>query len=208
MTYIKGVSLAIIAAAAIVAFGGAGTFAGPDTAQAAKFCAPGKVEDAGCGKGKKKEPYTGVIVWELIGWVLTTNITNMTCSTSEMEMEFSSSEGTPISGAVTALSLAGCETSGGTACTATVNNLPYEASVETSALTLADGEGISFKMVCGFLVNCTFSTKGAALTVTNGSAAEISATEVSLNRTGGFCPAVAKWDPLYEAIFPAGLTIV
>lgn len=210
MRYPKGLCIAILAAAAFTAFGGAGT------ASAARICATGSPEQAVCGLGAGKKPYSGRVWLRRVGWLLTTNLANVSCGASEMELEFGTSEGSPITGTVNALSVTECATTGlvPTSCTTTVKNLPYAASLESSGegksvLTVSDAVGVGFKVVCGTVLSCEFLTASAQLSGVNGSPTQFSATELPLSHeNGAICPSSAKWDPVYEVVFPAGFTIL
>jgi hypothetical protein len=206
----KGLCVAIVAAAAIAAFGGAGT------ASAARTCATGSPEEAVCGAGAGKKPYSGRVLMRRVGWLLTTNLANVTCGASEMELEYGASEGSPITGAVNALSASECVTTGlvPTSCTTTVKHLPYATALESSGegksvLTVSDEAGVGFKVVCGTVLSCEFLTTSGQLSGVNGSPTQFSASEMPLSHeTGAICPSTAKWDPVYEVVFPAGFTVL
>jgi hypothetical protein len=204
--YVKILGLAAVAAMAVMAFVGAGT------ASATTVCATGGSPQAGCPAGKGE--YDGAINATSTNPLLTNSITNVTCEHSATTIDPATSTGTPISGEVTALSFSGnCKTASGTACTVEVLNLPYPGTVESlgggkSDLIVKDPTGAGAKVVCGFLINCTFTTKEATLTMTNGSPSTATASKIVLTRSGGFCPATAEWDATYSVTSPSGLTVL
>lgn len=221
MKYLKVLGLAAVAAMAVTAFVGAGT-----ASAATKLCATStkkpEVTANGCPTNKE-EPAKNAsgkvhIEAESTEALLTTSITNVTCDVSKVTIEANSAtnEGnTSITGEVTSLSFSSCETSGGTECTVTVKNLPYEGhllgttggNTNLSTLTVTDAVGAGAQVVCGFLINCTFTTKEASLAGTNGSPTTFKASKVLLAREGGFCPATAEWDATYKVVTPVGLTV-
>lgn len=204
MKYVKILGLAAVAALAVMAFVGAGT------ASATTLCKTGGSPEAGCGAGKGEiNAETDNIVGTSTNAILTSSLTNVTCEHSETEINPESSTGTPIIGSVEKLTFTGnCKTSSGTACTVQVLNLPYGGSLEGDTLTVTDPIGAGAKVVCGFLINCTFTTKQASLTVENGSPTVAVAAGVKLERAGGFCPETAEWHATYKTSSPAGLTVL
>jgi hypothetical protein len=214
--YLKVLGLAAVAAMAIMAFG-----AGSASA-ATKLCAVGGSPQGGCPAGKGE--YSGTIKATATNPLLTNSITNVTCNHSEVTLTANTSTNvepaTSITGSITALTFTGsCKTASGTACTVEVLNLPYEAHVQgtiggdtnTSSLTATDSVGAGAKVVCGFLINCTFTTKEATLHGVNISSpvtgARFQASKIVLTRSGGFCPATAEWDAQYTTTSPTGLTV-
>src|SRR5206468_9990390 len=119
------------------------------------------------------------------------NLANVECSDSATTINAFTSTGAPILGEVTALSFTGCQTEGlvHTACTVTVKNLPYNASLEGRTLTGTYSVGAGAKVVCGEILSCEFLTKSANLTITNGSPTVAKAENVPLSHeTGAICP--------------------
>jgi hypothetical protein len=199
---IKNLGLAAIAAAAFMAFVGAGT------AAATQLCATSGT-GTGCAGGKFE--YSGSITGTSTNATLSTNLANVECSDSATTIDANSSTGAPILGEVTALSFTGCQTEGlvHTACTVTVKNLPYSASVEGKTLTVTDEVGAGAKVVCGTILSCEFLTKEANLAITNGEPTVAVAKEVALSHeTGAICPSTATWNATYSVTAPTGLTVL
>lgn len=196
MRYIKILALAAIAAAAFMAFLGAGT------ASATQLCTD---------SGGICTEYSGNISGTSTNATLATNLANVECSHSTTTINASSSTGAPITGEVTALSFTGCQTEGlvHTACTVTVKNLPYNASLEGKTLTVTDAVGAGAKVVCGTVLSCEFLTTKAELAITNGEPTVAVAKEVGLSHeTGAICPSTATWNATYAVTSPTGLTVL
>jgi hypothetical protein len=201
--YIKMLGLAAVAAAAVMAFVGAGT------ASATVICATGSPEATVCGAGAGKMEYSGPITGTSTNATLSTNLANVICAHSETTLTPSSSTGAPIVGTVSALTFTECETEvTHVACTVTVRNLPYNSSLEGTALTVTDSVGAGARVVCLGVIDCEFLTKEANLTVKNGSPTTATATNVGLTRTGVTCPETATWSATYNVTSPAGLTVL
>lgn len=201
MKYIKMLGLAAVAATAVMAFVGAGT------ASATVICATGTPEESVCGTGKKE--YSGAITGVSTNATLATNLANVVCAESETTLNPTSSTGAPIVGTVSALTFTSCETEvTHVGCTVTVRNLPYNSSLEGTALTVTDSVGAGARVVCLGVIDCEFLTKEAHLTVKNGSPTTATATNVGLTRTGVTCPETATWSATYSVTSPAGLTVL
>jgi hypothetical protein len=193
---IKNLTLAAIAAAALMAFLGAGT------ASATQLCTD---------SGEVCTEYSGTITGTSTNATLATNLANVECSHSTTTIVANSSTGAPILGEVTALAFTGCQTEGvvHTACTVTVKNLPYSASLEGKTLTVTDSVGAGAKVVCGTVLSCEFLTKSASLSITNGSPTVAVAKEVALSHeVGAICPSTATWNATYAVTSPTGLTVL
>jgi hypothetical protein len=199
----KNLAFAAIAAAALVAFLGAGT------ASATQLCA---FEGIGpeCAGAAGKFEYSGKITGTSTNATLATNLANFECSDSQATINASSSTGAPILGEVTALSFTGCRSEVTLIpCTVTVRNLPYSASLEGNTLTVTDEVGAGAKVVCGTWLSCEFLTKEANLAVTNGEPTVARAEKVELSHeTGAICPSSATWSATYSVASPAGLTVL
>jgi hypothetical protein len=193
--YIKILALAAIAAAAFMAFIGAGT------ASATQLCTD---------SGGVCTEYSGNINGTASNATLATNLANVECSDSVTTINAFASTGAPILGEVTALSFTGCRTEVTLIpCTVTVRNLPYSASLEGKTLTVTDEAGAGAKVVCGTLLSCEFLTKKAQLTITNGSPTVAEAKGVELSHeTGTACPSTATWSATYAVTSPTGLTVL
>src|SRR5215218_5369860 len=143
--------------------------------------------------------------------VLTNSITNVKCTKSRFFATIISFP-TPwgrISIPAVGVETSECHTSSGTSCTVTPNNLPWTGDIGASgggngSLSIYSGGtgNPSATVVCGFLINCTFSTAKATLSVTGGNPAIVKANGVPLERSGGFCPSTSNWDAEYEITSP------
>ena len=194
MKLIKNLALTAIAAAAFMAFLGAGT------ASATQLCTD---------SGEVCTEYSGTIEGTSTNAKLSTNLANVVCEHSATTLTANSSTGAPILGETTALSFTKCHTELGVECTVTVKNLPYSGSLEGKTLTVTDPIGAGAKVVCGTVLSCEFLTKDAQLTITNGSPTVAVAKEVELSHeTGAICPTTATWSATYSVTSPAGLTVL
>jgi hypothetical protein len=194
--WIKNLALAAIAAAAFMAFLGAGT------ASATQLCTD---------SGGVCTEYSGPITGTSTNATLATNLSNVVCEDSHTTINASTSTGTPIFGEVTALEFSGCQTEAAlpTPCTVTVKNLPYKAELETSTLTVTDPVGAGAKVVCSGIISCEFLTTKATLAVTSGNPTTARAEKVVLSHeTGAICPSTATWSATYSVVSPAGLTVL
>jgi len=203
MKWFKNLTLAAIAAAALMAFLGAGT------ASATQLCATSGAGSECAGTGKFE--YSGNITGTSTNATLSTNLANVECSDSTTTITANSSTGAPILGEVTALAFTGCQTEDilHTACTVTVKNLPYSGSLEGKTLTVTDPVGAGAKVVCGTVISCEFLTQKATLSITNGSPTVAVAKEVPLSHeTGAICPSTATWNATYSVTSPSGLTVL
>jgi len=203
MKWIKNLTLAAIAAAALMAFLGAGT------ASATQLCATSGTGTACAGAAGKFE-YSGKITGTSTNATLATNLANVACEDSHTTIIANTSTGAPILGEVTELSFSGCRTEVTLIpCTVTVKNLPYSASLEAKTLTVTDAVGAGAKVVCGEVLSCEFLTKSANLAITNGEPTVAVAKEVALSHeTGAICPSTATWSATYSVVSPAGLTVL
>jgi len=85
-----------------------------------------------------------------------------------------------------------------------------EGLTNTSSLTITDAVGAGFKSVCGFVINCTFTTKEMTLhgvNKTTPTTTEFTASHVPLSRAGGICPATAELDATFQVTTPSGFTV-
>jgi hypothetical protein len=148
---------------------------------------------------------------------LTTNVTNVHCKKSTVHGHTSNAggKGVAVTGTITSLTFTECATTGGQQCTVSAVKLPYKASIVATGggngtlSVQSDGSGNpGATVVCGFLINCTFSTANATLGVTGGNPAIAKANGIALAREGGFCPSQSTWDAEYEVTTPKPLFIV
>lgn len=213
MKYVKALSLAAVAALAVMALAAG-------SASATTLCKTGTPEEAVCGSGAGKTKTSATdetITASASGATLTTgsSSTTVVCNSSSTTITATGNSGTSIPGDVTALSFSGCQTQSGISCSnPEVKNLPYEGNVTstgatTSTLTVADSSGAGAKIVCGGIVSCEFLTEHIELSGENGSPSKFIASEEELPRRKGlFCPSAAFWDATYSVTAPAGLTVL
>lgn len=135
---------------------------------------------------------------------------NVVCTSSTISGETTSggAKGKVVEAKVSGLTFTGCKL-GETSCTVTVLHLPYTASFSApETFTMEHSEGVGGTVKCGFLVNCTFTTKKAELKVTGGSPAILTASKITLERKGTICPAEAFFDAEYSVAQPKPLFLV
>lgn len=196
MKHLKVLGLAVVAAAAMMAIFGA------SSASAVQICKVGVTGDGKCATTNNEAEYDGEITATSTNPVLTTNVATVTCEHSATTVDPDSSTGEPsIGGTVTALSFTGnCKTGSGTKCEVTVHNIPYEGSVTSESMVVEDTEGAGATVKCGFLINCKFTSTEVELSVKHsGDNTIVSAEDVPLTRSGGFCPETSTWDADYTA---------
>lgn len=197
-------AVSALAASAAIAVIGLGT------ASATTLCKTGGSPELNCGSGKGEiNALLDNIFGTSTNLIFTTSITNVTCTHSTLTIDPETSTGTPVTGTVTGLTFAEtCKTSGGTHCKPIkVLNLPYHASIDDAALIVTDPVGAGVTIECGFILNCTFTTKNAQLTFTNGSPTTLVAASIKLERSGGLCPETAEFHATYSISQPSGFTI-
>jgi len=212
MKNLKMLGLAAVAAMALMAMVGAGTASATELCSTNTSPCTGTKYLSGTTISAQLKAGTGA--------VLTNSISNVTCKKSTVDITTTSSGGSGVAVTGTApkttgLTFSECTNSFGETCTAEVVDLPYSGSVTAtgkgngSMTVQADGSGNpGAKVVCGSLINCTFKTASATLTVTGGNPAIAAANAIELTREGGFCPTTSKWDAEYEVTAPKPLFVV
>jgi hypothetical protein len=198
MKHLKMVAVAAVAVGALMAMVGASSAMAANSTILCKGTGT-------CSAVTSSEPITG----SSTNAELTSNIVNVICHTSSTEFHVSGATGAPETGTANALSFGSCETSSGTACTVTTQGFPASATLEhiipgvDGKLTVTGSPGA--KVVCGVLINCTFTTSKAELAF-HGSVGTTKATAVAsaipLSSTGGLCPKTANWDATYTVSAP------
>lgn len=193
MKYAKLLSLAAVAAFALMALAGA------EIAAATQICK--RVESGGEGKCRngsfekelaKGESFTA----SSIDLVLTGLTTYVTCPSSSVTLKMTSKNSIPlIKGKITALSFTDCKTSGGTGCVATAANLPYEVVLHKEDVIVFDEAGVVFKLHCGYLVSCELTAREQLLGVEGDLV--VASEERPLSKKG-FCPVVPRLDASYS----------
>jgi hypothetical protein len=211
MKSIRILGLGVVAALAVMAFVGAGS------ASAVTLC---KANESPCTGTNKYPSGTAVSAHLKEGTValLKTNIVNVTCSESETSGENTLESGSPLTGLVRTLSFGECETVLGTPCTVTVVHLdalhPYNASIAATGggngtLTVTGNSlgNPGATVECATVINCTFTTASAALSVTGGTMALAKASEVTLSQSGIKCPSTSTWNAEYRVTAPEPLWV-
>jgi hypothetical protein len=219
MRNLKILGLALVAATALMALVGA------SSAMATQLC---KVNESPCSKANMYETGTvlagetksGTATWGGVTEAakLATNLGNVLCDSS-VEGKTTATETTPLPGEVTSLKFTACSiTVGGetTACsvgggTGNANFLPYTSNIVATGggngtlnVTAGTLGNPGATVVCGAIINCTFSKVPVALPVTGGApmVANALANEIALERAGGKCPSSSKWTARYFLTLP------
>lgn len=211
MKSIRILGLGVVAALAMMAFVGAGS------ASAVTLC---NTNESTCSTEHMYSANTAISAHLKAGTValLKTNIVNVKCSVSETSGETTARNGSPLPGLIKSLSFEECETVAGTPCTVTVVHLdathPYNASIAATgggngSLTVTGNSlgNPGATVECAKVINCTFTTASARLSVTGGTMAVAKATEVVLSQTGSLCPSTSTWNAEYEVRTPRTLFI-
>jgi hypothetical protein len=206
--HLKMLGLAVVAAAALTAFIGAGT------ASATELCSTATTP---CS-GTKYLSGTAIEATSTKA-VLVTNITTVTCTHSVITGDTTSSGGSGVSvtGKTTSLTFTGCTDSNGEPCTVTQNAVG-NASVSggTASATGKFSYNVTSKTgasVTCFGLKCNFSLSSATLPGQNsaGGTPTIKAENVELTRESGFeflCPTTSTWTATYTIIKPDPLFVV
>jgi len=204
--YLKILAVSAVAAAAMMAVVGAGTASAKTI-----LCTgnpPGTTKSSECPAGVHEWtwPAPQKIKAHAVNPVLETSLVNVECNESATEVEPSSdNSATTIAGKVTALSFTGCHIQGSTtACTVTVENLPYTGSIEGTVGGKTESSKLSVnnpraKVVCGSFINCTYSQASVSLAGTNGLPTQFVANTSLANVGGLFCPSTSTWKATYKA---------
>ena len=208
MKYLKIFGLAAIAAAVAMAFVGA------SSASATALCSANEEECAsplGSGTAIEASLKTGTTA------VLKTELATVECKKSSTSGKTTSGAGASVTGVIETLSFSECKTTGGTNCTATAVSLPYSGSITatgggngTLLVTKGSGGGNPGATVtCLGVIECTFRTPSATLSVFGGSPAIAKAAGIELTeRSGVLCPSKeAKWTAEYAVSKPNPLWI-
>jgi hypothetical protein len=198
--------LAGIAAIAAMAFLGAGT------ASATTLC------NTAAGAGKCASPYpTGTkISASSSEAILKTNLGTVICKKATTTGKTTNAGGAgAVTGTVEGLTFTECKL-GSTNCTVTSVHLNYTASVawtsgNNGTFTVGKGTGGApgAHVVCGALIDCTFTGEGIQLDVDGGAPALVLAKEEVLAKESGgfFCPSTSTWTATYTVSAPNPLFI-
>jgi hypothetical protein len=198
--------LALIAVVAAMAFIGAGT------ASAVTAC---KVNTNPCPAGSEWTAGTAVkaeLVAGTVAELVAEGTPSVNCSVSKSEGKSTATSGSPLPGEITNLTFEKCATVGGLVpCTVTTVNLPYSAEITANEkvqgngfLTVkSSGKGNpGAAVVCGTVLNCTFTTAAAKLSITGGTSPKLDAEAIVLERSGSLCPTKATWTAHYLVTTP------
>jgi hypothetical protein len=150
---------------------------------------------------------------------LTTKTWSIQCASTVLGATSGSATVTegPVAGSITSLGWSGCTVIGSSPvqnCTVSSVNLPYNAGVQTEglqgsgSLTAAahsGGGNPGATLVCGEMLNCTYTTASAKLAGTGGAAgtANVVASKIALTGSGSKCPAGATWSAKYVLSSPS-----
>ncbi len=130
--------------------------------------------------------------------VLTSPAMDITCARSSLRVRMTSPNSIKLlRGKITALSFSDCRTSGGTRCSTSLANMPYEAVLQNRDILFFDPDDIVISLNCGFLVNCELVGEEQLL------AAEEDLLVASAERPAakrGWCPPVPRIDASYRAL--------
>jgi hypothetical protein len=205
--HLKMLGLAVVAAAALTAFIGAGT------ASATELCSTATTPCSGTKylSGTKIEATSTKAV-------LKTNILTVTCTHSVIAGETTSNGGaTAVTGKTTTLDFTGCTDNNGKACTVSSTSLG-NASVSGGTASTTGKFNYNVTSKTGAHVNCSglscnFNLTSATLPGQNtvGGTPTVKAEEVELERESGFeflCPTTSTWTATYTIIKPDPLFVV
>lgn len=210
MKYLKMLGLAAFAAMALTAMAGVGIASANTTILCSTNTSPCTGTQYGTGT---------TLHGTSTNALLTNSISNVTCtdSTFHATITGTTATGTP-TGTISTLSFSSCHNTFGETCTAESKNLPWHGVITTEG-TKSNGNGFltatsggtgnpGATVICGSLINCTFSTASAKLKVVGGSPAKAKAEGIALERTGGFCPSTSNWDAEYSLSEPSSLFVI
>jgi hypothetical protein len=199
-------SLAFVAAVALTASMGAGS------AAATELCSNATTPCSGTKYGTE----TALISPNTTNTVIQTSLTTVTCTISEVNALTTSAGGsttTAVTAVGTSLTFSGCTRTGGEPCS--VSGIMGNASITggsasgTSKFNYNVTSTTSIHTICGFFINCGFSTSSATLSGQNGFGyPTIKAEGLVLKREGGFCPETASWTGAYQISSPSPLYVV
>ncbi len=196
MKYVKILSLAAVAAAALMAL------IGPSSALATGSTALCKKNETPCATGNLYPSGTVIKGATKAGSkaLLTTKASGTVECDSSFVANTTATTANPLPVDITALTWVNC-TLNGNPCTVTSVNLPYSADLTDTSpppadLTVTGNPGAT--VTCGVIINCTYTASSPVLKVTGGEAgvANAAAEKVALTGTGKACPN-ATWDGTY-----------
>jgi hypothetical protein len=214
-----GLTLGVMAAFAALVGGSSAE------AAATKLC---KANEAACSAGNtyasgtkiEAETKSGTATWSSVTQAaeFVTNLGTVKCD-AHIKGETTAASGEPLPGKVTSWTFTGCSiTVGGvtTACTVgggtgNANNLPYTSNIAASGsgngtlnLTAGIGGNPGLTIVCGAIINCTFSKVPATLDLTGGApmVANLEGPSLALGAAGSKCPSQTIFKAILWWILP------
>ncbi|HET7454552.1 MAG TPA: hypothetical protein VFJ76_03435 [Solirubrobacterales bacterium] len=194
MKHLKILGLALVAAAALMAFVGAGT------ASATKLCKDSAcTEDYGAGT-EIKSSLSGSAILETVG-----GVTLDTCSGGEVNGTTSATEGTPLSGNISALTWEGCTR---TTDTTVKGSLSIEKTSGGNGSVTGSGSSVTVNGIFG--TSCVYGTgtNTPLGTLVGGSPATISISAlVPRTVANALCPAETRWTASYTVTSPSSLFV-
>ncbi len=197
MKYVKMLGLAAVAAAALMAFVGAGT-----ASATALTNGLGETLPAGTEIKAENEGTT----------TLTTSFLNVTCSSSSVAGKTEQKEAASITGKVETLTFGGCN------CTVTVlkkGTLSISHSTGSNGTLSSNGAEVTVQCQTIFgAVHCIYSTENTELGTLTGSATtgatatmDISSAGIPRAPTNPICDEESNWDAKYKVTQPDALNV-
>ena len=211
MKLARMIGLTLIAVIAAMAFIGA------STASAVTAC---KENITPCPSGKEYTSGTVVkaeLIEKTVAELKAEGTPSVNCKVSASEGKSTATSGSPLPGLITNLTFEQCATVELVPCTVTVVHLNpikeifYNAEITANEKVQGNGfltvtkstEGNpGATVVCGTVVNCTFTTASAKLSITGGEPAKLDAEGIVLERSGTICPTKATWTAHYKVTAP------
>ena len=193
MRLIKMFGLAAITAVAAMAFIGASSA----SAQETSLCSSNEGGALACADGVNSVHFIDPSA-ELL------SVVDITCN-ALLSGTIADDLDSPLEVTVTELNYTGCVRENGSKCTVTTEVKGTIDVLKTAAdLAEVTGLGTEVHVQCGILINCTYGAKalvGHGLSPTAGNNGLVTSEEATVTSTkGGFCPASAKLDALFESL--------
>jgi hypothetical protein len=193
---------AVVLALALVALVGSGAASATQACKRVEGGGDGKCPGAQSEKELAKGQSFRATSTDL---VLTSPTTDVACAGSSLRVRMTSPNGIKLlRGKVPALTFSGCKTSGGTPCTTSVANLPYETVLQKRDILFFDPAGVVIGLNCGLLISCEFVAREQLLEAAGNLL--VASGERPLARKGAFCPIAPRLDASYRAL--PGFTFV
>ncbi len=208
MKYLKMLGLAAIAAAALTAFVGTGTAAAEwQFCTTNEPCPTGHATTGKMWESVLENPSAKHITANATNPVLTSNLGNVTCASSQTTLTLTATTATlnAIKGHISTVTFTSCTLKDPFGVSHACNNIHaggFQGNVSktsASAGTLTV-ENVFVKLVCPGFIECSFGGKDLKLPFTEGNPATVTANKVALEKeAGGFlCPSTSEWDATYK----------